>query len=51
MRDRIDAWLDSDLVGIPATAYTFFVLAVSLLVFRFAGGVAGMIVPSPTASW
>lgn len=43
-RERVDRWLDSDLVGIPATLYTFAVLAISLAVFRFAGGVAGMIV-------
>ncbi len=42
--ERIDRWLDSDLVGIPATLYTFAVLAISLAVFRFAGGVAGIIV-------
>ncbi|MGA8218577.1 MAG: universal stress protein [Solirubrobacterales bacterium] len=41
---RISAWLDSDLVGIPATLYTFLVLAISLAVFRFAGPVAGIIV-------
>ncbi|MBS1677013.1 MAG: hypothetical protein JST08_06475 [Actinobacteria bacterium] len=33
MRDRINHWLDSDLVGIPATLYTFGVLAASLAVF------------------
>ncbi len=37
-------WLDSDLVGIPATLYTFGVLAVSLAVFRFGGPVAGIVV-------
>ncbi len=40
----MNRWLDSDLVGIPATLYTFFVLVVSFLVFRIGGGVAGMIV-------
>lgn len=44
MKARINGWLDSDLVGIPATAYTFFVLAVSFLVFRVGGGVAGIVV-------
>lgn len=44
LRARVDRWLDSDLIGIPATAYTFFVLAASFLVFRIGGGVAGMIV-------
>lgn len=43
-RDRINRWLDSDLVGIPATLYTFGVLAVSLAVFRFGGPIAGIIV-------
>lgn len=37
-------WIDSDLVGIPATLYTFGVLAVSLAAFRFVGGFAGVIV-------
>jgi hypothetical protein len=44
LRSRIDRWMDSDLIGIPATLYTFFVLVISFLVFRFAGGVAGMVV-------
>lgn len=44
LKARLDRWLDSDLVGIPATAYTFFVLVISFLVFRLGGGVAGMIV-------
>lgn len=44
MRDRVNHWLDSDLVGIPATLYTFGVLAVSLAVFRFGGPIAGIIV-------
>lgn len=43
-KSRVRGWLDSDLVGIPATAYTFFVLAVSLAVFRFGGPVAGIVV-------
>lgn len=43
-RERVAGWLDSDLVGIPATAYTFLVLAVSLAVFRFGGPVAGIVV-------
>lgn len=43
-RDRINHWLDSDLVGIPATLYTFGVLAVSLAVFRFGGPIAGIVV-------
>jgi hypothetical protein len=41
---RIAGWLDSDLVGIPATLYTFAVLAISLAVFRFGGPLAGIIV-------
>lgn len=41
---RVDSWLDSDLVGIPATLYTFAVLAVSLAVFRFGGPIAGIVV-------
>lgn len=44
VRERIDRWLDSDLVGIPATLYTFGVLAVSLAVFRFGGPIAGIVV-------
>jgi hypothetical protein len=43
-RQRVDRWLDSDLVGIPATLYTFGVLAVSLAVFRFGGPIAGIVV-------
>ena len=43
-RTRVDRWLDSDLVGIPATLYTFAVLVAAFLAFRIAGGVAGMIV-------
>jgi len=44
MKARVASWLDSDLVGIPATLYTFAVLAVSLAVFRFGGPVAGIVV-------
>jgi len=44
LRARVDRWLDSDLVGIPATLYTFAVLAVSLAVFRIGGPVAGIVV-------
>jgi hypothetical protein len=40
----VAGWLDSDLVGIPATLYTFAVLAVSLAAFRFGGPVAGIVV-------
>jgi hypothetical protein len=43
-KNRMNRWLDSDLVGIPATLYTFGVLAVSLAVFRFGGPIAGIIV-------
>ena len=39
---RAARWLESDLVGIPATLYTFAVLAISLAVFRFAGPLAGL---------
>jgi hypothetical protein len=41
---RVDRWLNSDLVGIPATLYTFGVLVVSFLVFRYAAPIAGVIV-------
>jgi hypothetical protein len=44
LRARMDRWLDSDLVGIPATLYTFAVLAISLAVFRFGGPIAGLVV-------
>ena len=44
LKGRVDRWLDSDLVGIPATLYTFAVLAVSLAVFRFGGPIAGLVV-------
>jgi len=44
MRERLERWLDSDLVGIPATLYTFAVLAISLAVFRFGGPIAGLVV-------
>ena len=40
----MDGWLHSDLVGVPATLYTFGVLAVSLAVFRFGGPVAGIVI-------
>ena len=40
---RVNRWLDSDLVGIPATLYTFAVLAISLAVFRFGGPLAGIV--------
>ncbi len=43
-RRRAAGWLDSDLVGIPATLYTFAVVAVSLAVFRFGGPLAGIVV-------
>ena len=41
---RVDRWLNSDLVGIPATLYTFGVLVISFLVFRYAAPIAGVIV-------
>lgn len=41
---RADRWLNSDLVGIPATLYTFGVLVISFLVFRYAAPIAGVIV-------
>jgi len=41
---RVDRWLNSDLIGIPATLYTFGILVVSFLVFRYAGPIAGFIV-------
>lgn len=41
-RGRLTRWLDSDLVGIPATLYTFAVLAISLAVFRYVGPLAGL---------
>jgi len=44
LKARVDRWLDSDLVGIPATLYTFAVLAISLAVFRFGGPIAGLVV-------
>jgi hypothetical protein len=43
-RTRAAGWLDSDLVGIPATLYTFAVLAISLAIFRFGGPIAGLVV-------
>jgi hypothetical protein len=44
LRGRVDRWLNSDLVGIPATLYTFGVLVISFLVFRYAAPIAGIIV-------
>ncbi len=44
LRGRVDHWLNSDLVGIPATLYTFGVLVISFLVFRYAAPIAGVIV-------
>jgi len=44
VKARLNRWLDSDLIGIPATLYTFAVLAISLAVFRFGGPVAGLVV-------
>ncbi len=44
MRSRLKRWLSSDLVGIPATIYTFGVLVVSLAVFRYGAPIAGVIV-------
>jgi hypothetical protein len=41
-KGRAGRWLESDLVGIAATLYTFAVLAISLAVFRFAGPLAGL---------
>lgn len=42
MKGRVAGWLQSDLVGIPATLYTFAVLAISLAVFGFVGPIAGL---------
>ena len=42
MKRRVNRWLESDLVGIAATLYTFAVLAVSLAVFRVVGPLAGL---------
>lgn len=44
MRAREKRWIDSDLVGIPATFYTFGVLVVSLALFRYASPAAGIVV-------
>jgi len=44
MNARIQRWLDSDLIGVVATAYGFLVLVLAFVVFRVTGGVAGMIV-------
>jgi hypothetical protein len=41
---RVARWLNSDLVGIPATLYTAAVVGISLAVFWLAGPVAGLIV-------
>ena len=43
-RRRLARWLDSDLVGVAATAYTAAVVAISIIVFAFAGPLAGFIV-------
>lgn len=43
-RGRVAGWLDSDLVGVAATGYTFLVLMISLAIFRFGGPIAGIIV-------
>ena len=44
MRPWAKQWIDSDLVGILATIYTFGVLLVSLAVFRYGAPIAGVIV-------
>lgn len=44
MRSLAKRWLNSDLVGILATVYTFGVLVVSLAVFRYGAPIAGVIV-------
>lgn len=44
MGSREKRWIDSDLVGIPATVYTFGVLVVSLALFRYASPLAGIVV-------
>lgn len=41
---RLSRWLDSDLIGVAATAYGFLVLVLAFVVFRVGGGVGGMIV-------
>lgn len=44
LRRRVNRWLNSDLVGVFATIYSFGVLVVSLAVFRYGAPVAGVIV-------
>jgi hypothetical protein len=44
LKRRVDRWLDSDLIGVVASVYTFAVLAISFAVFRIGGPIAGMIV-------
>lgn len=44
MGPREKRWIDSDLVGVPATLYTFGVLVVSLALFRYASPIAGIVV-------
>jgi nucleotide-binding universal stress UspA family protein len=41
---RLARWLDSDLVGVAATVYTAAVVAISIVVFSFAGPLAGFVV-------
>lgn len=41
---RVNRLLDSDLVGVVATAYGFLVLVLAFIVFRIGGGVGGMVV-------
>jgi hypothetical protein len=36
-------WLDSDLVGIAATLYTFAVPVLAFVIFRVGGGVVGVV--------
>jgi hypothetical protein len=44
MGKREKGWIDSDLVGILATVYSFGVLVVSLALFRYASPLAGIVV-------
>lgn len=44
MGPREKRWIDSDLVGIPATLYGFGVLLVSLALFRYASPIAGVVI-------
>jgi hypothetical protein len=44
MGPREKRWIDSDLVGIPATLYGFGVLVVSLALFRYASPIAGIVI-------